>query len=233
MTNSDTIFQKLQPVSKKTRVVSALKEAILSGALQSGDQIVEGKLAQQLGVGQGLIREALIELEHQGFVERSPFSWTQVTRFSNEDAEQIFEIRIEVEPLAFTLAGQKITPEQIVELHDLVAKAKQGAAAQQLDVFFENHLAYRRKVWELSGNRFLKETLERLVAPLYAIYLMRADFNREGLLQTIQACIVHQEETLRAYEARNPQEAARIVRAFLEQMKNSLGSRLLPTKAKQ
>ena len=233
MTNSSTIFQKLQPVSKKTRVVSALKEAILSGALQSGDQIVEGKLAQQLGVGQGLIREALIELEHQGFVQRSPFSWTQVTKFSNEDAEQIFEIRIEVEPLAFALAGRKVSPEQIAELWELVSNAKQGAASSELDIFFENHLAYRRKIWDLSGNRFLKETLERLVAPLYALYLMRANFNREGLSQTIQDCLVHQEETLRAFEGGNPDEAARVVRNFLQQMKDSLGSKLLPVAGKQ
>jgi len=228
MTNSSSIFQKLQPVSKKTRVVSALKEAILSGALQSGDQIVEGKLAQQLGVGQGLIREALIELEHHGFVQRSPFSWTQVTKFTNEDANQIFEIRIEVEPLAFALAGKKASPQHIAELKDLVAKARQGAASQQLDVFFESHLAYRRMIWELSGNRFLKETLERLVAPLYALYLMRAEFNREGLFQTIEDCLIHQENTLRAFEAGDPENAARIVRDFLRQMKESLGSRLLP-----
>lgn len=230
MTNSGTIFQKLQPVSKKTRVVSALKEAILTGALQSGDQIVEGKLAQQLGVGQGLIREALIELEHQGFVQRSPFSWTQVTKFTNEDAEQIFEIRIEVEPLAFALAGGKAGPHEIAELKDLVVRARQGAASRQLDVFFENHLAYRRKVWELSGNRFLKETLERLVAPLYALYLMRAEFNREGLFQTIEDCLVHQENTLRAFETGDCEQAARIVRDFLRQMKDSLGSKLLPLK---
>jgi len=227
MTNSGTIFQKLQPVSKKMRVVATLKEAILSGALQSGDQIVEGKLAQQLGVGQGLIREALIELEHQGFVQRSPFSWTQVTTLTNEDANQIFEVRIEVEPLAFALAATKASPEQIAELWNLVAKARQGAASRDLDIFFENHLAYRRRVWELSGNRFLKETLERLVAPLYALYLMRANFNREGLFQTIQDCIEHQEATLRAFEAGNAQEAASIVRRFLQQMKDSLGSKLL------
>src|SRR5688572_17927892 len=219
MTNSDTIFQKLQPVSKKTRVVSALKEAILSGALQSGDQIVEGKLAQQFGVGQGLIREALIELEHQGFVQRSPFSWTQVTRFTNEDAEQIYQIRIELEPLAFGLAARKITPDQIAELRDLVNRAREGAASQQLDTFFENHLAYRQKVWDLSANRFLRETLERLVTPLYALFLMRAAFNREGLLQTIEDCLIHQEETLRAFEAGNSQEAAGIVRTFLQLMK--------------
>jgi DNA-binding GntR family transcriptional regulator len=230
MPNLGTIFQKLQPVSKKIRVVETLKEAILSGALQSGDQIVEGKLAQQLGVGQGLIREALIELEHQGFVQRSPFSWTQVTTFSNEDAEQIYEIRIRLEPLAFALAAQTVTPEHIAELKELVEKARQGAATQALPAFFESHLAYRRKVWELSGNRFLRETLERLVAPLYALFLMRADFNREGLLQTIEACIVHQEETLRAFDARDAREAERIVQKFLEEMKEYLGSKLLPEK---
>lgn len=228
MTDSSTFFQKLQPISKKTRVVSAMKEAILSGALRPGDQIVEGKLAQQLGVGQGLIREALIEMEHQGFVQRSPFSWTQVTTFSNEDADQIFEIRIEVEPLAFMLAARKATPDHIRDLWDLTAKAKEGVGAEQLNVFFENHLAYRRRAWELSGNRFLTETLERLVAPLYALYLMKADFNRDGLLQTVHDCIRHQEDTLRAFEAGDPEEAGRVVRDFLLQMRDSLGSKLLP-----
>src|SRR5687768_780787 len=120
MTN--TTFQKLQPVSKKVSVVATLKDAILSGTLQPGDQIVEGKLAQQLGVGQGLIREALIELEHQGFVQRSPFSWTQVTTLTNDDAEQIFAIRIEVEPLAFRLAARKASRAQVAELQELVTK---------------------------------------------------------------------------------------------------------------
>src|SRR5215472_18888196 len=98
-------FQKIEPVSKKARVLVSLREAIVSGAIQGGDQIVEAKIAQEFGVGQGLIREALIELEHQGFVQRTPFSGTQVSKLSMEDAQQIFELRIELEPLAFFLAG--------------------------------------------------------------------------------------------------------------------------------
>src|SRR5438552_14318451 len=136
-------FQKIEPISKKTRVVTLLREAIISGAVQSGEQIVESKIAQQFGVGQGLIREALIELEHQGFVQRTPFSGTQVPKLSLEDAQQIFDIRIELEPLAFLLAGQKATPEQKNELETLADKAKQGVQAEDLDMFFENHLAFR------------------------------------------------------------------------------------------
>src|SRR5947207_583239 len=170
---SSATFQKVEPISKKARVAASLREAIISGAIQSGEQIVEGKVAQQFGVGQGLIREALIELEHQGFVQRTPFSGTQVPKLSLEDAQQIFDIRIELEPLAFSLAGQKATADQISELTQVAAKAKQGAKADDLDMFFDNHLAFRKKIWDLSGNRYLKQTLERVVIPLYALYLIR------------------------------------------------------------
>ena len=72
-------LQKIEPISKKSRIVASLREAMISGAISSGEQIVEGKIAQQLGVGQGVIREALIELEHQGFVQRTPFAGTPGT----------------------------------------------------------------------------------------------------------------------------------------------------------
>src|SRR5947207_4025611 len=137
---SSATFQKVEPISKKTRVVALLREAIISGAIQSGEQIVEGKIAQQFGVGQGLIREALIELEHQGFVQRTPFSGTQVPKLTLVDAQQIFDVRIELEPLAFSLAGHKATAAQISELEQVADKAKRGAKADDLDMFFDNHL---------------------------------------------------------------------------------------------
>ena len=78
-------FQKIEPISKKARIVASMRDAIVSGAIRSGEQIVEGKLAQELGVGQGLIREALIELEHQGFVQRTPYKGTTVIKLCTID----------------------------------------------------------------------------------------------------------------------------------------------------
>src|SRR2546421_257291 len=143
-------FQKLEPVSKKQRVVSLLKAAILSGTLQAGEAIVEGKIAHEFGVGQGLIREALIELEHQGFVQRTPFSGTQVVKLSSEDAQQIFDIRIALEPLAVSLAGSALTSRNLEELERLANKVKRAAEKKDMDSFFESHLAFRRRIWELS-----------------------------------------------------------------------------------
>jgi DNA-binding GntR family transcriptional regulator len=225
---STPMFQKIEPVSKKARVVALLKDAILSGLIQSGEQIVETKIAQQFGVGQGLIREALIDLEHQGFVTRMPFSGTQVPKLGLEDAQQIFDIRIRLEPLAIELAGRKITRQQLSELQDLVVKAKQSAESDNLDLFFQNHLAFRRKFWELSANKYIQQALERLVTPLFALYLIGGSFNRDGLVQTVLECIEHEKLIMKALDDSDPAKAGEVARDFLVRMKNNLGSKLLP-----
>src|SRR5215510_12002901 len=223
-----TIFQKIEPISKKTRIVTTLREAIIAGAIKSGEQIVEGKIAQQLGVGQGLIREALIELEHQGFVQRIPFAGTQVTELTIEDAKQIYDIRIELEPLAFFLAGANADAQHISELKGLAEKTRIASNVGNLESFFENHLGFRKKVWTLSGNRFLDQTLERVVIPLYALYVIRQSYNLEGILQTTIDCTEHQDRILAAYEQKNFEEARETARYFLKSMKEYLGTRLPP-----
>ncbi len=221
-------FQKIEPISKKARVVASLREAIISGAIRSGEQIVEGKLAQQLGVGQGLVREALIDLEHQGFLQRTPFAGTQVTELTLQDAQQIYDLRIELEPLAFLLAGPNLDERHISELREMAEKTKLVSTAGNLDAFFETHLAFRRKIWTLSGNRFLQQVLERVVIPLYALYVIRQSYNLEGILQTTIDCTEHQDRILAAYEQMRFEEAREIARHFLKRMKEYLGTRLLP-----
>jgi DNA-binding GntR family transcriptional regulator len=221
-------LEKIEPISKKTRIVASLREAMISGAIRSGEQIVEGKIAQQLGVGQGVIREALIELEHQGLVQRTPFAGTQVTALSLQDAQQIYDIRIELEPLAFFLAGPNMQMHQISELREIAEKAKIASKAENLDAFFENHLAFRKKVWTLSGNLHLQQILERLVIPLYALYVIRQSYNIEGIIQTTSDCMDHQDRIISAYEQNSFEAARETARSFLKKMKEYLGTRLPP-----
>lgn len=221
-------FERIEPVSKKTRVVTLLREAILSGTIKGGEPIVEAKLAQQFGVGQGLVREALIELEHHGFVQRTPFTGTTVTTLTLEDAQQIFEVRIELEPLAFRLAAMRASEKDIAGLNELVEKTRLEAKTEDLEGFFETHLSFRNRVWEISGNRFLQQSLERVVIPLYALYLIRRSYNREGILQTLVECLEHQDKILDAFRRKDPETARHVAHEFLVRMKEFLGTRLVP-----
>ena len=62
-----------------------LVDDILSGRLPPGTRIVETRLAQEFGVSQAPVREALRDLELFGFVISSPFRGTQVREITTED----------------------------------------------------------------------------------------------------------------------------------------------------
>jgi DNA-binding GntR family transcriptional regulator len=221
-------FERIEPISKKTRVVTMLRQAILSGTVRGGEQIVEAKLAQEFGVGQCLIREALIELEHHGFLQRTPFTGTMVTTLTTEDARQIFEVRIELEPLAFSLAAKRASEQDMAILDTIVDKTKRDAKVEDLEAFFESHLEFRKKVWQTSGNRYVQQALERVVIPLYALYLIRRPYNREGILQTVSECIGHQDRILDAMRRNDSETAGQAARDFLVRMKEYLGTSFLP-----
>src|SRR5467141_4149990 len=99
------MLKLIQPISKKDQVVAAIKGAILSGTIGPGDQIVESRMAQQLGSGIPLVREALIALEHQGFVEKTPYKGTTVTKLGPKEIREIFQLRVELEALAMEWAN--------------------------------------------------------------------------------------------------------------------------------
>ena len=179
---SGKALKLIQPVSKRDQVVASFKEAILSGLIQPGESIVESKVAQQLGAGIPLVREALIELEHQGYVQKVPYKGTTVTKLAQRDVEKIFRLRVELESLAIEWARENVTPADIEDLRIITVKMREGAEALNLDQFYQNDLAFHRKLWEISGNQYLVDCLERIVAPLFAFFLMKDRRERESYL---------------------------------------------------
>ncbi|HMV52030.1 MAG TPA: GntR family transcriptional regulator [Blastocatellia bacterium] len=179
---SGKALKLIQPVSKRDQVVASFKEAILSGLIQPGESIVESRVAQQLGAGIPLVREALIELEHQGYVQKIPYKGTTVTKLAQRDVEKIFRLRVELESLAIEWARENVTPADIEDLRNITIKMREGAEALNLDQFYQNDLAFHRKLWEMSGNDYLVDCLERIVAPLFAFFLMKDRRERESYL---------------------------------------------------
>src|SRR5215218_8861306 len=123
--NPTSIFKHLDQlplrrVVLKDRVSELIKDAILSGKLEAGDRIVEMKLAADLAVGTTAVREALFELEAQGFVTRFTNKGTFVTKLSKEDVAQILTVRRELEGLAVQLLEERATEEHIVSMRRIV-----------------------------------------------------------------------------------------------------------------
>jgi DNA-binding GntR family transcriptional regulator len=131
-------------------------------------------VARQLAVGQPLIREALMDLEHQGFVQRVPYRGTSVTKLGPGEIEQIQGLRIQLEALAVEWGREHATPEDVAELRRLVAGMRQGTLESDLAKFNEHDLALHRKLWQLAGNKYLYDALERAVVPLLTFFYLRS-----------------------------------------------------------
>ena len=179
-------LQPLDAVTLKDRVTAAIKEAILAGSLQPGARVTELKLANELRIGTTAVREALFELESQGFVSRIANKGTFVTQLSPEDAEQIFRVRKELEGLAVELLGERVTAADLSLLRRHAEGMKQAALENDLSSFYRSDLDFHRTLWHLSGNRFLIKSLEQIVVPLFAFFLMRnPPDSRDDLLRSV------------------------------------------------
>jgi DNA-binding GntR family transcriptional regulator len=212
------MLELIQPISKRDQVVRAMKDAILSGTIQPGASIVESKIAQQLGAGIPLIREALIELEHQGFVQRTPYKGTSVTKLSPLDVRNIFALRVELEALAIEWARPNITESDVEDLREVIRKMEDAARALDLPRFYENDLAFHRKIWSLSGNPNLAHTLERLVVPLFAFFLMKTSRHQDSYIES--ACT--HARIVEAIPRASPTELREIFRGSLVNWKDDM-----------
>jgi len=178
------MLKHIDPISKKHQVVLMIKEAILSNSIEPGAQVVESRIAQQLGTGIPLVREALIELEYQGFVQKTPYKGTTVTKLGAVEIRQMFQLRAELESLAAAWAKENATPQDTDELRALTGRMERAAVEHDTEQFCESDLAFHRKIWAMSGNPYLAEALERVVVPLFAFSVMKFKHEREAYIES-------------------------------------------------
>lgn len=212
------MLKLIQPISKKDQVVAAIKDAILSGHIAPGEQIVESRMAQELGSGIPLVREALIALEHQGFVQKTPYKGTTVTRLTPKDLQQVFQLRVELEPLAIEWAKKNVTPADIDELQALIKGMERAAQKVDLAQFYQNDLDWHRKLWALSGNDYLADVLERLVVPLFAFFLVK---NKRERRAYIESATMHG-RIVAALRDKSAAEARRLMKESLRGWKDDM-----------
>jgi DNA-binding GntR family transcriptional regulator len=131
------------PVTEAPFIRSNLREQIKDVILQRivsheyppGARLVETRIAQELGVSQAPVREALRDLEQLGCVVHEPFRGCSVRAFSAEELLEAFPVRAALEALAARLAAERITEDELLQLSDLLetmrAAARRGDAHDQ------------------------------------------------------------------------------------------------------
>ena len=141
-----------------------LRDAILRGALEPGEKIIEEQLCADFGISRAPLREALRLLAQQGLVEHVPRRGSRVTKWSRTDILQLFELRHVLERHAVTAALPLGDPDTaLLPVRD--ALAVMDAAADDLERD-DAHRRFHAAVVGLAGNRQLNITLEPILLKL-------------------------------------------------------------------
>lgn len=97
-----SLDERGEPGTRTDVAVSRLRDAILRGTLLPGARLLPGELAEKLGLklSPTPFREALMRLAEQGFVDMSSHRGATVATLSIAELDEIYELRILLEPLA-------------------------------------------------------------------------------------------------------------------------------------
>jgi Transcriptional regulators len=159
-------FCELQPIprteSLATRVQDALVELIIQRVLVPGQHIVETDVANQLGVSRQPVREALRALSAHGWVDQFQGRGTFIHEPGEKEISDTLEFRVLLESEAARLAAHVATSRDHAALSSLAADGLNAFNNGDMPTAVRLDSAFHTKVAELSGNSYLKDSLDRL-----------------------------------------------------------------------
>jgi DNA-binding GntR family transcriptional regulator len=148
--------------SLKDQAYAAIKEAILSLKLEPGIPLVEKDLARHLGISRTPVRDALQELEREGFVARMSFKGTYVTDVTMQDTTEIFQLRAVLEGLAARVAAPLFSPSELSKIDENLTAAEAALAQGNLTLCSECGQRLHQAIIDKADNHRLAAIIHNL-----------------------------------------------------------------------
>lgn len=173
-------FQPLDTSSLVDKVEANLVQLLRDRKLKVGDIIpTELDLSKTLGVSRTVAREAILRLRMMGLIETKKKKGSVITSpdifgimsksmnpyiLDQETLKEIFEIRLALEIGMADFLFQRVTPEDIAELKEIV---KNEPDTSQNYIFHIDHeIIFHGKLYEITGNESLK-TFQKMLLPVF------------------------------------------------------------------
>lgn len=153
--------------SLKEQVYEHLREQMRTGGLRPGSSIDMEETSSRLGVSKTPLRDALLQLEMEGFVTILPRRKIVVNVLTLRDIRNSYEIIGSLESAALLSAFDRMGEAEARRMDGLNAEMKAAIEADDFDLYYEKNLAFHDVFLSLSGNDSLKKTVMVLKKRLY------------------------------------------------------------------
>ncbi len=163
---------KIERQSLAEQVYNYIKRLILSGEFKGGEKIPEEKIARLFGISRTPIREALRRLDEYGLVYLKPRSYAIVVTLEPQEAEQVAQIRAQLEMLSVRQLAEKGTQEDFDVLEQIAKGCEEALTAGDIATTFEKDSQFHLEIANRTGNRHLFELFEKIDAKMQLLRLV-------------------------------------------------------------
>ncbi len=157
----------LNLASLKDQVYEYLRSQMRVGELMPGDVIDMNVTSQKLGVSKTPLRDALVRLETEGFVNIMARKGVLVNVLTVEDIREIYQILGALESTAIIAASGTISKREVDRLIKLNEGMRKAIEKDDFSDYYKKNLKFHDVFLELSGNNMLRKTADVLKKRLY------------------------------------------------------------------
>jgi DNA-binding GntR family transcriptional regulator len=166
---AETAPPRVDPISAsatfKHQAYAALKDVIAGMDVyrsRSDIRLDERRLAQDFGISRTPVREAMAQLEREGFVRSVPRRGVYVVRKTRREVIEMITAWAALESMAARLITESASDADIASLRRMFATFENGKVAASLDEYSEVNIEFHQAIIRMSGNRVLIDLAENL-----------------------------------------------------------------------
>jgi DNA-binding GntR family transcriptional regulator len=156
--------------SVSNRVQVAIRDAIIRGQFEPDQRINVDRVSRDLEVSAIPVREALRSLEVEGWVYFIPKRGAFVSSRTDEEAQEVFEARLMMEPQIALLAASRRTEADLEALHDLVRAGYEASSRDDLTEFLDINTEFHRVMAACTRNSVIIRLYSRILGYVELYY---------------------------------------------------------------
>ncbi|MFO1385644.1 MAG: GntR family transcriptional regulator [Chitinivorax sp.] len=145
------------------QIAQYLGNQIVTGELKAGDRIQELRVADELNVSRGSVREALLILERRHLIQILPRRGAVVAEMTESEVRALYELWFLLLDKIARNAVDMWTENDLVQFTELVLRMGEYAQKNDLEKFFETSVLFYEKIYPFANNSFLVQVLEDLL----------------------------------------------------------------------
>jgi DNA-binding GntR family transcriptional regulator len=194
----------------KDKAYTALRNVIMSSDIyrsRTDLRLDERQLAQDFGISRTPVREAMAQLEREGFVRSVPRRGIYVVRKTKREVIELIQAWAALESMAARLITESASDQDIAGLRRMFATFEDDKLHAKLDEYSEVNIAFHQTLIELSGN----QALIRLAANLFT-HMRMIRGSTIGEDDRVDRSIRDHMNIIQALEARDTERAEDLVR---------------------